>query len=611
MPEDLLTKHPELAHRRGTVFVGVLRIITLANRLIIRPLARHFRRRYAGRYRHARTLFAFDMVLLTTIAVLVILAVYFTFLRPSIADKISLRSETAPTEITSGKELTFTIFYENRSKVMLTNVDLVVRLPPHFQFLRSFPKEFSSRTSSLFLEKLEPGAKGQAKVTGVFWGEVGGTTPLYTMLTFIDEKTSRRGVKFMRSEFRVAHSVLQMSLELPERLVAGQSIPFTLHYRNSGAYELPLVSFAPDWPQGSGVIDTVVPPDFSGGKWLVGALAPGAEGAVTGQGRVDTYEGDRITLSFRSAIELGDDEFGQGRVALERPLVSQPLKVELSLDDASAAFVKPGETIKARIAYVNTSDLPIHDAEISLDTATPFTAPYVLPDPVAVGRLEGGARGTTLLTFRLYERIESPPEPAKNFILAITPVARGFLSDGVPIALEVRGPELRRKIETMFGFRAVARYWTAEGDQIGRGPIPPVANETTKYWVFWTLEPTSNDLEHLEFSMRLPENVEWTGRSNVTVGSPLAWNGERRTVTWTTDQLPATLGTGTIVSARFEVALTPTFDQIGHIPTLTHTTRLTGRDLFTETDLEVSAPPMTTNLETDRRARGKAVVETP
>ena len=36
------------------------------------------------------------------------------------------------------------------------------------------------------------------------------------------------------------------------------------------------------------------------------------------------------------------------------------------------------------------------------------------------------------------------------------------------------------------------RYYTEEGDQLGRGPLPPQVGETTKYWVFVQITNTTN-----------------------------------------------------------------------------------------------------------------------
>ncbi len=617
VPQDeskaLMTKEPGLARRKGTIFIGTLNIIGEPTRLLWKPIQKHFERKYLGKYRHAKKLFIFDLVLLATLLALAAIAAWALFFRVTLADKMTLTVEATPTEIVSGNQVTFTVFYENRSEETISNVDLTVLLPPHFEFLRSFPKDYNPRTSAVFLGTLAPGAHGQAKVTGILWGEVGKPTIVVGSLNFLSEKNQRH-VKFVRTEIPVAHSVLVLSLELPSRIVAGQLIPFTLTFENTGPRDIPELSLAPQWPDGTTFVASE--PPLREGQWRIGALASGASGRLTGAARLSSTKEAARSIGFLPLVTLLGDTLAQSPVREERTLIPEPLTLHATIEGAADTTVKPGADLTVIVAYENTGAVALENAAIGIEAQSSFvTNERLLIDAAAnpaLASLLPRATGTIRVPLKLIARPGGAGnEPQKNLLLEVTPIARYTLPDGIPVTVETQGATLTRRIETPLDLVATARYWTPEGDQIGRGPMPPVADETTKYWVFWQLLGTTNDLEHVQFQTTLPPNVEWTSRSNVTIGSPVVWNADTRAVTWTIDQLDATWGTGQVVTARFEVALTPTDGQVGTSPHLIGTTQATGRDLFTETNISTTAVPLTTSLGTDRRAAGKGVVQAP
>jgi len=70
---------------------------------------------------------------------------------------------------------------------------------------------------------------------------------------------------------------------------------------------------------------------------------------------------------------------------------------------------------------------------------------------------------------------------------------------------------------TNIELKSSAKYYL-EGEQLGVGPIPPIAGETTKYWIFISIENFNHDLENILVSATIPENVSLTGKTSVTRG---------------------------------------------------------------------------------------------
>lgn len=590
-----------------------IRIMLHPVRIVTHFLHRHYHHRYAGKYEHAEYVFAFDLLLVGIVIALAGTFGYLLFLRSALADKISISEEVRPHEIISGDRTTFTITYENRSKKIVDEAVIDVHLPPHFEFLQSYPTAFNLQNHTLPLGAMKPGEGGQIKISGILWADVGSPITLFTSLTF-RSYGGWHDVKTARAEFPVTRSVLTGTVTVPPYLIGDEPFPFHISVHNTIQKIMPPVFLKTNFPQGAELVTSDQKYD---GRWLLPALDAEGKTDVSGTARIYKLlnpSDASATLTFDLGVTLDGDDLLQGLITIARSFIPSPMALDVVISENNGATpIAPGALITGHITYTNTGSLPLKNIKITLQSASPFFPKENTSKPTTIESLAPGVAEIIPLTFKIKNSL-SPTiaggENAKNFSLDITPVAEGMvMKEGVPIPFISRGDTASYKIETPFVATAVGRYWTPEGDQIGRGSIPPLVDDTTKYWIFWTLTPTTNDVEHLEFRATLPENVVWTGKNNVTIGSPIVYNAATRTVTWTTNSLPATGPSGEIVSARFEVALTPTRDDIGKTPTLITETSVTAHDVFTNTDLETSTNRVTTVLSADRRALGKGVVE--
>lgn len=604
------THHPRLARREGGIFIAALDIITQPAWIIIDRLQTHFERRYRSTYRHAKKLFGLDLLLIVIIVTLAMLAVWAFFFQKTLADEFTLTVEATPTQLISGAPVTYTIFYENKSNETIYDAILTVRVPRFFTFLRSFPKIFNERTGSLALGTLLPGEHGQAKITGVFWGEINETSPLFASLSLVSEKTRKRYIKLSRTDFQITHSILETTLVLPDKLIQGQATPFTITYKNTGKETLPQVFFKDAWREGATFFESK--PERNNDRWYVGNLAKGIQGIITGTGIFNIPEHtDTASLGFTSFITIGKTPLAQGEVIITKQVIPPPLNVSLSAPLENIA--RPGETITLTATVHNTGTVTIQDGTIGIHADNPFIDPTKIPHTILVGDIEAGGHATASFDLSLLKTIPSAHhldrESSKEFMLEVLPIATGVIQNDIALFITIQGEPIIQKIETPFTLIATAHYWTPEGDQIGRGPMPPIVGETTKYWIFLQLEPTTNDLENLTMETMLPPEVVWTGRTNVTMGTALRFHEQGKTVTWNIPHLPATFANNASVTARFEIAFTPQASQIGTAPTLLQNTTVLATDTFTETMLTNTTPRITTDLYADLRARGKSNVQ--
>lgn len=168
----------------------------------------------------------------------------------------------------------------------------------------------------------------------------------------------------------------------------------------------------------------------------------------------------------------------------------------------------------------------------------------------------------------------------------------------------VLGRRVVGRFTATFPFHAEARYYSALGDQLGIGPLPPNVGEVTSYWIVWTVGPTESALNQLLLSTTLPENVRATGKYASAGGGTFQTDGS--SVTWTVPKLAAT--GGETVTFAFEVKLTPTRGMKGKVASLINESAATAFDSRTGDALEAHATGDDTNLSQDAKGKGKGII---
>lgn len=157
----------------------------------------------------------------------------------------------------------------------------------------------------------------------------------------------------------------------------------------------------------------------------------------------------------------------------------------------------------------------------------------------------------------------------------------------------VNQPEAQTK-STDLKLQASAIYYTATGEQLGVGPLPPQVGAVTKYWLFINIDGFSHNLVNVLVTANLPENVTWTGKSSLTQGDNLSFDDNSRQIKWllgeltTNDQKP--------IGLALEVSLIPTAEQIGLEAQLLNDLKISATDTITGKIIVKNNPILTSDL---------------
>lgn len=529
-------------------------------------------------------------------------------------DLIVVDANIAPKEVITGGSSTLTFRYENQSKEELENVRLRFEFPKYF-LLDSYE---SLDAQEIAQQEFDLGSVASTQygfihVHGTMFGDVGGEQTFITVLSYnYGNEGELYDEKRIEHTFSPTASTLSLNLELPDHLVARQEVHGSITYTNTGDVDFPDLSIEPQWPENFELVESNVA--LTDGQFHVTPIPAGETGVIEFIGVLGT-EVD-TTFSFIPSFRFGPDLFAQEPLVDTIEILPPPLTVRHSIQNTS---LEPGGRLSIELTYENADDLTVSDVQLRveadpgiLDTTGiengSYSDGYYLFD--APSNIEPGQSDTIVMTIPVRRSFSRSQLNELSHISLGTQSSATFVFevDGEEVASNTFGNTDDIHVSSPIALQSFARYYAPTGDQLGRGPLPPYVGETTKYWIFWNISGTTNELSGIQIEADLGPGVVLTGRQSVSVGSAVSQSGN--TISWSLGSINPTLPSGsTVVGAAFEVAITPTESQIGTTPTLIGPARITAKDEFTGAFVTGSAAGVTTTLYNDAKgaAYGSAV----
>ncbi|MBT3230643.1 hypothetical protein HN358_02575 [Candidatus Uhrbacteria bacterium] len=539
--------------------------------------------------------------------ILTITAVAYLVFPKNTPDLIVIDASVAPEQVITGDLSTLTFRYENNSDETIKNTRLMFELPEHFELANIDTDVEEVSTLTFDIGDIAPTQYGYIHVQGTMFGNVGGDQIFTTTLNYIYSEDEIEDTKVKEHIFQPIRSALALELSLPEHLVAYQLVEGTISYTNTGSVTFPELIIEPDWPESFSLISSA-PALQSNAKFYVDGIEPGETGVIEFTGQLGSA--DDSTFDFYPSFIFDTAQYNQSKLTDVIGILPTPLQLSHAVKESS---IIPGESTTIELQYENVSDYELSNIELRISDdinifgtsgieGGSYNDGYYYFDN-QIENLNAGANGSiTMILPNNSSLSRSATDIYESINITTTASAQfSFTPNDELITVNTFGSSFDSPLTSPITLSSFGRYWGPNGDQLGRGPIPPAVDEVTKYWIFWNISGTTNDLENLSINADLGTNVELTGRQSVSTGSSI--DSENGTVTWTINSLNPTLPpTSTVVGIAFEVAITPSEDQLETTPILLGQTSVNATDAWTQSFISSWASGVTTSIPYDTKA---------
>ena len=160
------------------------------------------------------------------------------------------------------------------------------------------------------------------------------------------------------------------------------------------------------------------------------------------------------------------------------------------------------------------------------------------------------------------------------------------------------------RVESGVKGRAIILYTGSEGDKLGLGPIPPVAELPTNYWLFFEVE-NEGDLENFIMYGRLADNVKPTANYSLLDGE-FYYDEDNKQVIWKIEKIE---NNESGLRLGLEIQLIPSLEQIGKVVELIGNINYSATDPVSGKELKGSLKPIDSNLPDDKFNKGMGEIK--
>lgn len=530
---------------------------------IYRALHRHYKTKYEGIYKNAKKLFVFDLILLAGSLILLGVSLFFFFWKPTIVDLVDVNFSVHAERIMAGDEISISIDYKNRSKHKLEEVILAVHLPTGFLIDRQkTPVEIFSLNSTADIGSLEAGATGKIVIYGRYFVMPLTDEKITAYFSYRPEDKKNKEQKIAGAYIKTVGSNLAIEMDSPNSSLPGYSVPFAITLQNNGPLPLENINVSAD------NLELVFDKPESA---INISISSKEQVKLLGTLRAPSADGDHIfTISAVATVNNTPIVISK----LEKQIKSIYPKINSGI---SLQFDKPyadgSDVIPLRVYWNNSGDRAVAETRLRFvftpgvvdlnatarENKLTISGNELIADKKTRTSFFDGSPGASdefVINLKLLPFFKTDGQKT----LEIKVVAEAVLPENVEQKITTESSEkISINLATQINWHIKPVYYTDEGDQLGRGPLPPVVGEETKYWVFVEINNGLNPIENNYFSVELGDGIKFTGKESVTIGSKFIHDNDSNTISWSHPSVPANSSVG----LYFEVVTTPTASQAG------------------------------------------------
>lgn len=510
-------------------------------------------------------------------------------------ETLNVKIETQD-EIKSGEETTFVIRYENNGNVPIASINLKLNLPTNFHLTSAIPP--ATEETQWTIGSLTAGSDGAITIKGVFLSEIPSTQRIQALFTYKPANFSSDFQEIENKTIEIEKSAVEMTMAGPDKALAGDSVTYTLNIRHTGkepVYNLRLIPVFPsDFSLSSSKPE--LPKDQT--YFEIASLEPGKLMEVSWTGAFTSSASGEMPVAARLGFMDEENFFEQTKTEVKTDVLGGAVSFHLIINGSDKnQTIETGQTLRGSIDFKNPGTESVEGITFVMKIDSSAEAPIDWSKAIL---FDGKRDGTTVNWDKKTTPALSKLEPGKNSVIDFTlPIVSSLSSkhaDQFTISLlmnveKVGSTTSSRTIEaTPIVVSVNTNLRITSEAKYSSGELPPKAGKTTTYRIFWNLSNSLHELENVEVSTILPQDVSWKENSTNDTGT-LVFNSTTRQVRW---QIPKLTTDVKNTKSWFDVSITPTQTDVGKSVKLANQTTLEAVDSVTKSEVNTSLPVLTT-----------------
>lgn len=566
----------------------------------------YYKRKYHLNFVHAKKLFFFDIGLVAACFVLAFSTYFWFVYDPTISRLVDLRLTTETHNetgiIRSGEHVAYSATVTNNAEIALHDAVLSFQMP------RGFIVEAGSLDTTLDI--LEPNETQTVTIEGFLFENVDTDHHVSAIIRYRQENNQLPEQKIRTIIQNLRGSVILTKLSTAPSAVLGAPTTFTLEVTNDDHHSAAKV-IVPLKQDGVRFVPAISPTiAIINDEWIIENLSPKATATLSG---TMVIEQETVSVLTLTPLLLNPNNERITQRSVKAPITIVKPSINVSSNWNNTAPMNPADERELTITIKNTGQATLDNINIEIPLAntgmslvrltsenggTIKNGTYTVRAPFAT--LEPNTERSMTLRIDAPLRVDS----GTNISLKPDPFVIATIAGTDSATIRTAVPVTPIPISTLVTLSAESRYYTEEGDQLGRGPLPPMVGEETKYWALIAIGNSTNGLDDVRFSATLPDHVSYTGRTSVSHGDAPVYTPSSKKVTWNLSRLEARDTAGIYM----ELALMPSEGQRNTSPKLLENINISATDAFTNIAIQKTAPALDISIPKDEIGNQRGTV---
>jgi hypothetical protein len=537
-------------------------------------------------------------------------------------------SFSLPEEVLSADPFDLRIDYKNNSSNLLRDVTLVVELPEGVKSLADAAEGSFVRRE---LGDLGTGSDSNQTLRLIAMGDANKVINFKATLQYDLPGFSSRFEKSIKKEISISGPALSFDLVLPQGVISNEEFMFQVEYANNTEHTISGVKLQAFYPLGFNYVNSSIPTTEGNNIWALGDLPAKTTGKLSIAGNVIGQTGSFYDFGGQMSLTMNNQTISLDKKTAGLTIQTSPLRMTLYVNNATDYVAHAGEDLEYRLDYQNNTQVALEEVIIK---ATLDSDMFDLSSVQSSGYYDSGTRrvifnagntealrlvnrgdgGSVSFKVRLKENFSIKKLNDKNFVVKVqAQLESPSVAPNTNLLKTTGVTEIISKIAGKADLISLAYFRDANSGIVNKGTLPLTVGKATNFTVHWKVINYSNDLSSVVIRSVLPQGVTWTGQVAGNYGESAPQYNERTgEVIWEIPKLPAT--TGIALPAReaiFQIAVTPSLNQVGNYINLLGKTIFTSKDDFVDSDLNLTAKEIDSRLENDSTVKdeeGKVVM---
>ncbi len=525
---------------------------------------------------------------------------------------------SGPTSVSGGQELPLEVIVQNKNSTDLEGATLSLEYPQGTRVAGDITKELIHQREIVGIVP----ARGEARKTmkSVLFGEKETVKTIKVTLEYRVQGSSATFSKEKNYDIGISSAPIIVTPKYPTRIKANEPFSFTLDIASNTTELLQNVLVQAEYPFGFTFTSSEPKPLNDTNIWRLGDLGSSEHRTIQIKGVLQGQDQDERTFRFSAGIagEDNDSVIGANLTALaetvkiEKPVVT--FQVNIAGEKSSDYTAGVGEKFPVIITWRNNLSTRIINAQIKVKiSGAAFDRNAIITSNggfyrsidntitwdkntnVDLSEIAPGDTGSVSFSMSTLKNLTAA---SRNENVTVAAVFDGsqLSPDNIPIAVNTSATQ-QVKLGSVLAF--TSKGGRSIGPFENTGPMPPKAEQETTYTVIWTLTNTLNNANNVKVTTTLPPYVNWNSLTSPS-SEKITYDSLNRMVTWDVGTVRGGAGFGSAArEVSFQIAFTPSLNQVRRAPILVNEANLTGIDSFTGKSIQITRPEITTKINND------------